>query len=57
MNASAIKPNVPFATTKKLNRTPATENNKQIASFIDSHNFSFKIDEITKELKTTVTQK
>ena len=57
MNASAIKPNVPFATTKKLNRTPATENNKQIASFIDSHNFSFKIDEITKELKTIVTQK
>ncbi len=57
MNASAVKPNLPFATAKKLDRTPATENNRKIASFIDSHNFSFKIDEITKELKTIVTQK
>ena len=57
MNASVTKPNTPFVTTNKLNRTPPSEDNKKIAEFIDSHNFSFSIDKITKELKTKITEK
>ena len=57
MNAYAIKPNVPFATKNELRRTPATNDNRKMVEFMDSHNFSFSVDKKTKELKSTYTSK
>lgn len=57
MNACAIKPVMPFVTRKALERTPATEDNRKIIGFMDSHNFSFDIDANTETLKCTVTEK
>lgn len=57
MNGCAVKPKLSFATTKMLDRTPASNENKLISKFINSHNFSFGIDEKTGELKSTVTEK
>ena len=57
MNACAMKPVMPFVTRKALGRTPATEDNRKMVEFMDSHNFSFDIDENTKTLKCTVTEK
>ena len=55
MNACALKPMMPFATKRKLERTPATEDNREIVEFMDSHNFSFDVDRKTKILKCSVT--
>lgn len=44
MNACAMKPKLPFVTKSTLARTPASEDNKKIAEFINSHEFSFDID-------------
>ena len=57
MNACAVKPVMPFVTRSKLGRTPATENNREMVEFMDSHNFSFDIDANTKTLECTVTEK
>ncbi len=57
MNACALKPVMPFATRSKLGRTPATEDNREMVEFMDSHNFSFDIDAKTKTLRCTVTEK
>lgn len=57
MNAYAIKPNVLFATKNELRRTPATNDNRKMVEFMDSHNFSFSVDKKTKELKSTYTSK
>ncbi len=57
MSACAIKPVMPFATRSKLGRTPATEDNRKMVEFMDSHNFSFDIDAETKTLKCTTTEK
>ena len=57
MNACAIKPKLPFVTRNKLERTPASEENRKMVEFMDSHNFSFDIDEKTQELKSVVTKK
>ncbi|MCM1541589.1 MAG: hypothetical protein NC121_10030 [Blautia sp.] len=57
MNAYALKPVMPFVTRSKLGRTPATEDNRKMVEFMDSHNFSFDIDVKTKDLKCTVTEK
>ncbi len=57
MNACAIKPVMPFVTRRQLERTPATEDNRKMVEFMDSHNFSFDIDAKTKTLKCTVTEK
>lgn len=57
MNACALKPVMPFVTRNKLGRTPATEDNREMIEFIDSHNFSFDIDVETKNLKCKVTEK
>lgn len=57
MNAYALKPVVPFATKGRLERTPATEDNRKMVEFMDSHNFSFDIDVKTKDLKCKVTEK
>ena len=57
MNACALKPVMPFVTRNKLERTPATEDNREMVEFMDSHNFSFDIDVETDNLKCTVTEK
>ncbi len=57
MNACAVKPVMPFVTKSKLGRTPATEDNREMVEFMDSHNFSFDIDAKTKTLRCTVTEK
>lgn len=57
MDACALKPMMPFVTRNKLQRTPATEDNRKIIEFIDSHNFSFDIDTRTNNLKCTITDK
>lgn len=57
MNACALKPVMPFVTRNKLGRTPATEDNRKIVEFMDSHNFSFNINAETENLECTVTEK
>ena len=57
MNAYITKPNAPFITKNELKRTPATEKNKQMVKFMDSHDFSFSVNSITKELMSHVTPK
>lgn len=57
MNASVLKPEMPFVTKGKLERTPATEDNRKMVEFMDAHNFSFDIDVVNEDLKCTVTKK
>lgn len=57
MNACVLKPVMPFATRSELQRTPATEDNRKMVDFMDSHNFSFDIDAETNCLKCTVIKK
>ena len=57
MNACALKPVMPFVTRNKLGRTPATEDNRKMVEFMDSHNFSFDIDAKTNNLECKVTEK
>lgn len=57
MNACALKPVMPFATRSKLGRTPATEDNRKMVEFMDSHIFSFHINTETENLECTVTKK
>lgn len=56
MNACAMKPKLPYVTKNTLTRTPASEDNKKITEFINSHNFSFDIDS-TGKLTSVVTNK
>ncbi len=57
MNACALKPVMPFVTRHKLERTPATEDNRKMVEFMDSHNFSFDVDAEKKTLKCLITKK
>ncbi|MBR2046182.1 MAG: hypothetical protein IJ958_08635 [Agathobacter sp.] len=57
MNAYAMKPKLPFATKGELKRTPASDSNKKMVEFMDSHNFSFSVDKNTGELRSTITPK
>ena len=57
MNASAMKPNVPYITRSELKRTPASTDNKRMVEFLDSHNFSFSVIKETKKLGTSITPK
>ena len=57
MNACALKPVMPFATRRKLGRTPATEDNRKMVEFMDSHNFSFDVDAENKTLMCRTTKK
>lgn len=57
MNAYAIKPTMPFATTKQLNKTPSSEVNREITTFIDSHDFSFDINKDTGDLSIKIRDK
>lgn len=41
----------------ELRRTPATNDNRKMVEFMDSHNFSFTVDKNTKEWKSTYTFK
>lgn len=47
MNAYAVKPNMPFATKKMLKRTPASRENRDMIEYMDSHEFSFRVDKET----------
>ena len=57
MNANVMKFNERFYSTKELKRTPATEENRRRCTFIDGHEFSFRVDNDTKRLKSMVEPK
>lgn len=57
MNASAVKPTLPFVTRKRLERTPASAENKQRVDFMNNHNFSFSVDKETGSLQCKVEKK
>lgn len=57
MNACALKPVMPYVARNKLERTPATEDNRKMVEFMDSHNFSFNINVETEDLECTITEK
>lgn len=57
MNASAMKPNVPYITRSELKRTPASTDNRRMVEFMDSHNFSFSVSKDSKQLRSSITPK
>lgn len=57
MNANVMKFNGRFYSTKELKRTPAKEENRQRCTFIDEHEFSFRVDIESIELKCVVKPK
>ena len=57
MNASVMKPQMPFVTKNELKRTPATQENRRIAEFLDAHEFSFSIDKVTKKINSSISSK
>lgn len=57
MNAYAIRPTMPFATTKRLSKTSSSEITREIASFIDSHEFSFDVNKNTGDLSINIKDK
>lgn len=59
MDAYAVKPSIemPFVTSKVLKRTPATKENKARIKYMDSHEFSFKIDKATGKFVNGVRKK
>ncbi|MDO5574377.1 MAG: hypothetical protein Q4G60_10435 [bacterium] len=57
MNAYAMKPSQPFIAKTKLERTPASEMNKKMVEFIDSHNFSVNVDQSSHQPTYRVTRK
>lgn len=54
MNASIVKPKLPFVTKKELKRTPASAENRERVEFIDTHNFSLSISKDSKKLRSRV---
>lgn len=57
MNASAVKPTLPFVTRKAIKKTPASAENKKRVEFMDSHNFSFSVNKETGVLHSKVEKK
>ena len=57
MNACAVKPTLPFVTKKAIERTPASEENRKRVEFMDSHEFSLKVDKCTGSLQCKVQKK
>lgn len=57
MNACAVKPTLPFVTKKAIERTPASEENRKRVEFMDSHEFSLKVDKSTGSLQCKVQKK
>lgn len=56
MNA-CVKPKLPFVAHTTLKRTPVSEQNKKVANFMDSHNFSLNVNKKTGKLESTVSLK
>ena len=54
MNACAVKPTLPFITRNKIEKTPASEDNRKRVKYMDSHNFSFSVDQKTGLLHSKV---
>lgn len=57
MNAYAVKPNMPFATKKALKRTPASRENRDMVEYMDSHEFSLRVDKKTGKYISGVREK
>lgn len=57
VNAYAVKPNMSYVTRKALKRTPATEENRNMIKYMDSHEFSFRVDKDTGKFKSGVKSK
>lgn len=57
MNASAMKPNIPYVTRSELKRTPASMDNIRMVEFLDSHDFSFSVIKDSKKLRSSITPK
>lgn len=57
MNAYAVKPNEPFVTGKALKRTPASVENRNMIAYMDSHEFSFRVDKNTGKFISGVKRK
>ena len=57
MNANVMKSNLSVYTSLVLKRTSANKDNKGICDFVDGHEFSFRIDKGSKELRCVVTPK
>lgn len=57
VNAYAVKSNMPYVTRKALKRTPATEENRNMIKYMDSHEFSFRVDKDTGKFKSGVKSK
>lgn len=57
MNASAMKPNVPFITRSELKRTPPSMENRKMVEFMDSHDFSFSVNRDSNKIRSSVTPK
>lgn len=57
VNAYAVKPNNPFIAKNKLQRTPVSDNTRQMVEFMDSHNFSFSVDKKTNKLRCSITSR
>ena len=57
VNAYAVKPNMTYVTRKALKRTPATEENRNMIKYMDSHEFSFRVDKDTGKFKSGVKSK
>ncbi len=57
VNAYAVKPKEPFIAKGTLARTPASENNKKMIEFMNSHQFSFSVNQETKKMECTFTEK
>ena len=52
MNACAMKPSLPFIANTALARTPASEDNRKMTEFINSHDFFFEVDSDGKLIST-----
>jgi hypothetical protein len=57
MNGYILKPRLPFVAKSELKRTPATEENRKMVEFMDSHDFSVSIDKKSKKLSIQVSLK
>lgn len=57
MYAYATKPRVPFITRNELKRTQPTSENRKLAEFLDSHNFSFSVDQTGKKIVSSCSKK
>lgn len=57
VNAYAVKSEMPFVARDVLKRTPASEENRNMIEYMDSHEFSFRFDKNTGEFVRGVNKK